>query len=710
MAQIQISLSWDPPTTRADGTDLDAIEIASYWLDWSSSDGAASGRIVVPGDQISTQFFIDLEPVDVNPGLVTLNISVTAVDADGRESTPSEVKSGPFLLRPPEPAIIAEPSSVSNITGRIICSDDCILVNGEDEIVAEISIPGYVISVTGSPDTPVAGTAYYVDYEAGLDSNAGTNSSVPFKHHPWDGQATSTAAATTLSAGDGVLLKRGTIYEADNAATGTMFGNADVSANTTNPMLAFGAYGAGDKPIVVGGKPLDETQFSLYSGSVGANTAVWRAALADIGLTGVSTTYMHFFEADMWDSFEQPLAEFYANNGSIPDANKEFYYDSAGGFLYLRMHDGGDIAGKDIYASWMKEFMSINSYGYSFSDLTFYGAHWYTFNIFGSASSGYGAVFDNVDMGWARYGINVTNAAIHVKNGCNFRYFFDLPHSDGRGVSAGGNSGTLGSLVEDSTFIRFENSTVFFTDNVAAVFVVRRCFFMDSVDDDASFLDPGEHCIQAPRIAGGQTQIYRNVFFNSGNDCWFDAGFDQGSVDAWNNTIVETRPRFIDKSGIDPGYSVDYTLDCRNNVCCGRPLVSDANSTSLVRPDYSTMKLNYNYYVRYSATQEIARTHHPVTNAQSDFQDLGLWQTWLEDETLAPAGGKEENSAIETTWANLTDVFESITYGDANFLRPKAAGPLIGAGETITNETNEYDKDGDLVTGSYDIGAYQGST
>ena len=56
------------------------------------------------------------------------------------------------------------------------------------------------------------GATYYVDYDAGSDSNNGTSTGTAFKRAPGDDNATGTADATTLAAGDIVKLKGGVTY------------------------------------------------------------------------------------------------------------------------------------------------------------------------------------------------------------------------------------------------------------------------------------------------------------------------------------------------------------------------------------------------------------------------------------------------------------------------------------------------------------------
>ncbi len=68
-----------------------------------------------------------------------------------------------------------------------------------------------------------ASFAYFIDYAAGSDSNAGTKLA-PFKHHPWDVNATGVSDATTINPGDIIIFKGGVTYvgRIDAAVSGTV--------------------------------------------------------------------------------------------------------------------------------------------------------------------------------------------------------------------------------------------------------------------------------------------------------------------------------------------------------------------------------------------------------------------------------------------------------------------------------------------------------
>lgn len=58
----------------------------------------------------------------------------------------------------------------------------------------------------------VQAATYYIDFATGSDANNGTSTATPWKHEPGDVNATGTADATTLAAGDRVKFKGGIVY------------------------------------------------------------------------------------------------------------------------------------------------------------------------------------------------------------------------------------------------------------------------------------------------------------------------------------------------------------------------------------------------------------------------------------------------------------------------------------------------------------------
>jgi hypothetical protein len=70
----------------------------------------------------------------------------------------------------------------------------------------------YLIPLLLGASVATHASTYYVDYSAGSDPANGTSTGTPWKHCPGDASASSTAAATTLAAGDTIYFKRGVVY------------------------------------------------------------------------------------------------------------------------------------------------------------------------------------------------------------------------------------------------------------------------------------------------------------------------------------------------------------------------------------------------------------------------------------------------------------------------------------------------------------------
>lgn len=86
---------------------------------------------------------------------------------------------------------------------------------------------------------------YYIDYDTGDDGNNGTTTGTPWKHHPWDANATGTADSTTLVGDDITIFKGGVSYKGTitMAASGTSGHPIVLDGNTA------GTWGTGDAII-----------------------------------------------------------------------------------------------------------------------------------------------------------------------------------------------------------------------------------------------------------------------------------------------------------------------------------------------------------------------------------------------------------------------------------------------------------------------------
>lgn len=111
-----------------------------------------------------------------------------------------------------------------------------------------------VIRVNYQVGTPTAATAtYYVDYDTGSDSNAGTSSGAPWKHLPWDANATGTPAAYIGSAGDEIIMAGGVHYRGRlNTSDGGSSGNPIVLDGNTRGTFGTGAAILDGSELVTG--------------------------------------------------------------------------------------------------------------------------------------------------------------------------------------------------------------------------------------------------------------------------------------------------------------------------------------------------------------------------------------------------------------------------------------------------------------------------
>jgi parallel beta helix pectate lyase-like protein/dockerin type I repeat protein len=99
--------------------------------------------------------------------------------------------------------------------------------------------------------TVAHGATYYVDYDAGTDTSAGTTPGTALKHCPGDNAAGGTAGSTSLAAGDTVIFKGGVHYRGSF--------DADWSGTAAQPIVydgnTAGAFGTG-RAIIDGAEPL----------------------------------------------------------------------------------------------------------------------------------------------------------------------------------------------------------------------------------------------------------------------------------------------------------------------------------------------------------------------------------------------------------------------------------------------------------------------
>lgn len=106
-------------------------------------------------------------------------------------------------------------------------------------------IPSYANAVT-----------YYLDTTLGNDTNTGTDVTTPWK-------TIAKVSSYKFQPGDSILFKRGCVWREQLTISS--------SGIEGNP-ITYGAYGAGDKPIITGADIVDGGGWSLYSGNIYVTT------------------------------------------------------------------------------------------------------------------------------------------------------------------------------------------------------------------------------------------------------------------------------------------------------------------------------------------------------------------------------------------------------------------------------------------------------
>jgi fibronectin type 3 domain-containing protein len=128
------TLSWDPPTTNADGTPL--TDLAGYRIYYGTSSGSYPHNIDV-GD--TTTYMVD----DLTEGL-TYYFAVTAYDTSMNESDYSNEVSKTIQTQPVQPTLTVNKTGTGTVTAPgINCGSDC----------TEQYNQGTVVTLTATPAT-----------------------------------------------------------------------------------------------------------------------------------------------------------------------------------------------------------------------------------------------------------------------------------------------------------------------------------------------------------------------------------------------------------------------------------------------------------------------------------------------------------------------------------------------------------------------------
>ena len=115
------TLSWTAPTTRVDGTPLQATQIEEFrvyhGIDIGPDPLAIGPEYTAVSGENATDITIDLTP---RPEPYVISFAITAVDRDGLESALSETVSKTFDVDS-----TAAPNPPTNIQFTIVCGDGC---------------------------------------------------------------------------------------------------------------------------------------------------------------------------------------------------------------------------------------------------------------------------------------------------------------------------------------------------------------------------------------------------------------------------------------------------------------------------------------------------------------------------------------------------------------------------------------------------------
>ena len=115
------TLSWDAPTTRVDGTPLQATQIEEFrvyhGIDIGPDPLAIGPEYTAVTGENATDITIELVP-RADPYVISF--AITTVDRDGLESVLSETVSKTFQVDS-----TAAPSAPTNLQFTIVCGDGC---------------------------------------------------------------------------------------------------------------------------------------------------------------------------------------------------------------------------------------------------------------------------------------------------------------------------------------------------------------------------------------------------------------------------------------------------------------------------------------------------------------------------------------------------------------------------------------------------------
>jgi hypothetical protein len=492
----------------------------------------------------------------------------------------------------------------------------------------------------------VSGAVYYVDYDAGSDSNAGTSTGTAFKRCPGDTEATGTAASTVLTGGDLVKFKGGTIYRGSvkfnrsggigspitydgNSAGDWGTGKAVMNA-TNHPTIvsAFEATAAVSNLVI---KNFEITEYGGYHVLPAANGC---SAPVSTEKPGVGIKLYDYRTQDILiqDCYMYELGEWHPidpfEDGAI-----------SGGGVSLQDAHRVTISGCEF----TKMFNAIGiktdtTTGIGTSDITVTNCNIHNYVAWG------------IDIAARAAGCTLSNIVIIASDFHDYQEY-DLgqwagcgsrPHSDGVFIRNVYSSNTWAG------WNRIEGCRFYNTNNVGGgsacisitegpSFDIINNLFMNTVHPRTIYLHNGAHAGDAAQT----NNIWNNTFWNDHTAINLTrGGYDLGWVSVKNNIFYDTRT----------GSSSTFVI------------YSEENYTSM-RPD----ELDYNVYVTFNTLGSIWLASGLGELDFSEVQGLGYEANGVEVDPLFV----DTSHGIETT---ILD----------NDLRLQSGSPAIDIGATIT--------------------------
>jgi len=492
--------------------------------------------------------------------------------------------------------------------------------------------------------------SYYVDFDAGSDSNSGTSTGSPFKRCPGDPSATGTAASASLAAGDSVFFRAGVVYVGrvilgasgssgspitfDGRTWAGSGARAILTSNHANTQARFDDNGTARSWLVFVGLLIREV------GGYSSDDAIWgttdpvtappNGAGINLGAGGTDITIddCRFEEIGQWEN-RAPMSGTTSVTGTA-----------------IILENNARVLVEDCDFTKMKTGVSIKATT-TITDITVRGCEFHHY------------------MNWlidiAPRAVNATLSNIDIDR-CTFRDYnqFNTPNWLGYGEKPH----------QDGIFIRGGSVTGITWTNV----VVRNCVW--SGDDSSAGGTASIYLSQ-----GASADIYNCVFYKDKQSRSVFVSYPPPSGVSAQNVSVRNctfygSSRCLEMTPTGSARVVMNNVDVRNNVFY-RTL--PYNTVTIDTDDTAgTFVMDYNVFYNTNSAQ---------TLYTGSFRTFANWQSY---------SSQDANSVY------ADPVFDGETY------RLSAGSPAIGAGENLSAYFST-DADGNTrpASGAWDIGAFQ---